>query len=444
MRDYFRDILASANDQDPGSVRLLRGVLTAATLSIAGIALLLALINREKVGVGFAGAVTLAFLSGLALWCSYRNLHWPGRLLFPLLALGSLTFMAIQIDGLHDSTVVGFTLVIIFASLLTGQRAIPLATFATLLGIWAVAYADLTGINQSMFARNTKFNDALGLAVVISLIQIIAAASLNGLMSRLNFALKTTRASEQGQIKANQELRELQVTLERRVVERTAVAERLRAEAEAARQDLEAQMWVVAGQAALAEKMRGEQSIPLLADNIIVQLGRYLGAQAGALYLLEENLLHLRGSYAFTPRADFHGEFRLGEGWVGQAAVDQRALLVDCPANAAVISTALVELLPRQVLAVPFEEGGRVVGVIELAALTEFTAAQMHFLERVAENIGVAFRTAQARQRLAEVLLETQQQAEELQAQEEELRAANEELQAQTGADGSQPRRRRL
>jgi tubulin-specific chaperone A len=267
--------------------------------------------------------------------------------------------------------------------------------------------------------------------VVISLIQIIAAASLNGLMSRLNFALKTTRASEQGQIKANQELRELQVTLERRVVERTAVAERLRAEAEAARQDLEAQMWVVAGQAALAEKMRGEQSIPLLADNIIVQLGRYLGAQAGALYLLEENLLHLRGSYAFTPRADFHGEFRLGEGWVGQAAVDQRALLVDCPASAAVISTALVELLPRQVLAVPFEEGGRVVGVIELAALTEFTAAQMHFLERVAENIGVAFRTAQARQRLAEVLLETQQQTEELQAQEEELRAANEELQAQ-------------
>jgi hypothetical protein len=237
---------------------------------------------------------------------------------------------------------------------------------------------------------------------------------------------------------SNQALQTIQATLEQQVTERSRAAETARfqaetarSEAEAARQDLEAQMWVVAGQAALAEKMRGEQSIPQLADNIIVQLSRYLGAQAGALYLLEENLLHLRGSYAFTPRADFHGEFRLGEGWVGQAAVDQRALLVDCPASAAVISTALVELLPRQVLAVPFEEGGRVVGVIELAALTEFTAAQMHFLERVAENIGVAFRTAQARQRLAEVLLETQQQTEELQAQEEELRAANEELQAQ-------------
>jgi len=69
--------------------------------------------------------------------------------------------------------------------------------------------------------------------------------------------------------------------------------------------------------------------------------------------------------------------------------------------------------------------------VIELAILTTFTKPHQTLLERSSENYRIAFLTGRTRQRLEDLLVESQLQAEELQAQEEELRAANEELQAQ-------------
>ena len=95
------------------------------------------------------------------------------------------------------------------------------------------------------------------------------------------------------------------------------------------------------------------------------------------------------------------------------------------------ISTGLVEMLPRQMVVAPFKTNGQVVGVLELASLNIFTPIQLDFLKLVSESVGVAFQTAQERMKMAALLAETQMQAEELQAQEEELRAANEELQAQ-------------
>jgi hypothetical protein len=241
-------------------------------------------------------------------------------------------------------------------------------------------------------------------------------------------------------IKNEHEVRILASTLEQRVEERTAAAESARMEAEAeraaaeaARKNLEDQVWLTTGQTKLADAMRGEQSIAQLADNIVSQLCRYTGAQAGGLFLLNEETLTLVGQYAFSVRPSFDGKFQLGEGLVGQAAADGKVLyLEDIPFDMLVISTGLVDVKPRQMVAAPFYANGAVVGVLEVATLFEFTQNHFELWNRISESIGVAFRTAQTRQRLAGLLMESQQQAEELQAQEEELRAANEELQAQT------------
>ncbi len=234
------------------------------------------------------------------------------------------------------------------------------------------------------------------------------------------------------------QLRSLIDSLEERIADRTAVAESARAEAEAsaaeaqsARKDLEAQIWLVTGQTQLAAAIRSEPNLSKLANNIIRQVSQYVGAQAGVLYLLEKETLKQTGSYSFRARPGFEGTFQLGQGLVGQVAADNRSIVLTRPENATIISTGLVDFAPRQVLLTPFDENGQVAGVLELATLTAFTKRHEDFLAHVSESIGIAVRTAQARQRLADVLLETQQQAEELQAQEEELRAANEELQAQ-------------
>ncbi len=210
-----------------------------------------------------------------------------------------------------------------------------------------------------------------------------------------------------------------------------AKAEKAHYEVEIANQTLGAQMWQTAGQALLNEKMRGEQDIPTLANNVINQLCNYLDVQIGALYVKEMDVLKVAGTYA-NKHKNLAKEFQLGEGLVGQAALEKKSIIVNVPEDyIPIASSSLGKIVPRHVLFTPFVYDQQVIGVIEMGKLAELTPAQMDFLEKAVESVAIAFMTAQARTRVNELFSQTRQQAQELQAQEEELRAANEELEAQ-------------
>jgi CheY-like chemotaxis protein len=203
-------------------------------------------------------------------------------------------------------------------------------------------------------------------------------------------------------------------------------------EAETANKSLAAQVWQTTGQAQLNDKMRGEQDVPVLANNIIQQLCHYLQAQVGGLYLVEDQTLNLAGRYAYTNKNPVT-RFKFGEGLVGQAALEQRpVILTDVPAEYITVTSGLGETLPQHIIVTPFMYNDEVVGVIELATLSQFSQAHLDFIQTAQANIAIAFHTAQARARINELLAETQQQAEELQVQGEELQSANEELESQT------------
>ena len=91
-------------------------------------------------------------------------------------------------------------------------------------------------------------------------------------------------------------------------------AEKARRETEAANQTLAAQMWQTTGQALLNEKMRGEQDISTLANNVIQQLCKYLNIDNGAIYILEDNILRLTSTYAYR-RKSLVQQYQVGEGW---------------------------------------------------------------------------------------------------------------------------------
>jgi CheY-like chemotaxis protein/signal transduction histidine kinase/DNA-binding LacI/PurR family transcriptional regulator len=209
-------------------------------------------------------------------------------------------------------------------------------------------------------------------------------------------------------------------------------AEKARKESEAANQSLALQMWQTTGQALLNERMRGEQDISTLANNVIQQLCRYLDAPVGALYVREDKELVLAGSFAYRS-SNLIRKFQLGEGMVGQVTLEGKPFVVRVPEKyIAVASTSLGMLPPQNVLFAPLVYDGEAVGVVEIGVLVDFTPAQMEFINKALEITAVAFTTARARQRVNELYAKTRQQAEELQAQEEELRATNEELEAQT------------
>ncbi|MCS3840785.1 signal transduction histidine kinase/DNA-binding response OmpR family regulator/CHASE3 domain sensor protein [Pseudomonas sp. JAI111] len=198
---------------------------------------------------------------------------------------------------------------------------------------------------------------------------------------------------------------------------------------------LERQAWLRNGQTELAEQVLGQLSLNVLGRNILQFCAQYLGIAVAALYVREEHgSLRRIASYGFSREQEERDQhISSDEGLVGQVASRARLIrLDDVPSDYFKVSSGLGEGLPRSVLVVPTSDDDRVNGVIELGFLRPLEERDVELLELIAGNIGTSIEAARYRQRLQEVLAETQQLNEELQVQQEELKTANEELEEQS------------
>jgi CheY-like chemotaxis protein/signal transduction histidine kinase/CHASE3 domain sensor protein len=195
------------------------------------------------------------------------------------------------------------------------------------------------------------------------------------------------------------------------------------------------QSWMRAGQSQLAEQGIGQMSTAALSTALLHFLARYLDVVVGAMYVREpDGLLRRTAAFGFSGEDEERGRI-LGpdEGVVGQAAQMRRLIhLENLPPDYLRLTSALGSASPTQVLVLPVTSDGRVNGVIELGFLHPVGEKETEFLNLVADNIGTAIEATLARQRMQELLVETQQLNEELQVQQEELRTANEELEEQS------------
>ncbi len=191
--------------------------------------------------------------------------------------------------------------------------------------------------------------------------------------------------------------------------------------------------WLLTGNSELNDKIRGEKGVKDLAQDVIIYLTTYLKAQIGAVYLQENGELTLAGSYAFQHRKENANSFKNGQGLIGQAALEKKAIVFsEIPDDYIRINSGLGNSIPKSIIVFPFLYEGEVKGVIEIGAAHEFSDLDMQFLDMVGENVAIAFNASESRTKLKELLDETQQQAEELQAQQEELKQSNEELHEKT------------
>ncbi|WP_064117994.1 response regulator [Pseudomonas fluorescens] len=198
---------------------------------------------------------------------------------------------------------------------------------------------------------------------------------------------------------------------------------------------LEQQAWLRNGQTELAEQVLGQLTLNLLGRNILQFCAQYMGTAVAALYVREEHGgLKRVATYGFSREQEEQDQsIYSGEGIVGQVAQQARLIRLDSvPADYFKVSSGLGEGLPHSVLVVPTSDDERVNGVIELGFLRPLTDRDIELLELIAGNIGTSIEAARYRQRLQEVLAETQQLNEELQVQQEELKTANEELEEQS------------
>ncbi|XGV95383.1 MAG: response regulator [Leptolyngbya sp. BL-A-14] len=197
------------------------------------------------------------------------------------------------------------------------------------------------------------------------------------------------------------------------------------------------QTWLKANLAEISQMLQGQRDQGAVARQLLSKLAPLVGAQQGVFYLLDHAanppLLKLLNSYAYRERKHLANEFRLGEGLVGQCALErQRILLTDAPSDYSPIRSGLGEALPVNIVVLPILFEQEVIAVMELASLKRFNTVQLTLLEEVSESIGVVLNMIATDIRTNELLHESRTLTEELQQQQDELQESNRLLEEQT------------
>ncbi len=203
------------------------------------------------------------------------------------------------------------------------------------------------------------------------------------------------------------------------------------------------QDWLKTNLAKFSRMMQGQKDLEALSKLIMSELTPLVSAHHGAFYIMDDEnqtpVLRLIASYAYKERKHVANRFHLGEGLVGQAALEKKPiLLTNVPEDYIQISSGLGEATPRNVIVLPVLFEGEVKAVIELASFLPFSQIHQLFLDQFTESVGVVINMIAANMRTAELLeqsqsltLELQSQSEELRMQQEELKKSNAELEAQ-------------
>ncbi|MDB5024014.1 MAG: hypothetical protein JWP78_1769 [Mucilaginibacter sp.] len=193
--------------------------------------------------------------------------------------------------------------------------------------------------------------------------------------------------------------------------------------------------WVLTGLSALNKKMQGGQREKELASNIISAICNYTNALTGTLYLFNESEQQLEycSSYAFHDLEALKKTIKLTEGWLGQVGVDQKVSVIKGKLNDKLgLESSLIREVLAETFIFPFFFDEKLKGVAEVAFNNELKQNVADYISAIAEVIGIAVNTAQARTMMQDLFEKTRQQAEELSAQQEEMQVTNEELMSKT------------
>lgn len=191
------------------------------------------------------------------------------------------------------------------------------------------------------------------------------------------------------------------------------------------------QDWFKTGETGLDKEMRGEDRIAVLGQNILDYLCRYLDLSVGAFFTYENDKLRFTSGYAYAVTEHEKMEFAIGEGLVGQAALDRKKIYLKEPSGNELdleINSGFGVITPRSVLIIPLVRDHVILGVLEFGSNRLLTGEEIKFLEQVSESVAIAIQSSNSRQQLQSLLRQTQEQAEQLQVREEELIRYNREM----------------
>jgi PAS domain S-box-containing protein len=195
--------------------------------------------------------------------------------------------------------------------------------------------------------------------------------------------------------------------------------------------------WATEGMAKFGEILReNTNDVNKLCDTVIGNLVKYLSANQGALYLVDDMeaddpTVSMMSCYAWDKKKFINQQIHRGEGLIGQAWQEKDIIfLTDVPNNYIRITSGLGDANPNCVLIVPLKVNDQIFGVLEIASFNVIRDFEIEFVKKIAETMASTISTVKVNAKTQKLLEESQELTEQMRAQEEEMRQNMEELQA--------------
>jgi two-component system sensor histidine kinase/response regulator len=194
----------------------------------------------------------------------------------------------------------------------------------------------------------------------------------------------------------------------------------------------EIQHWVKAEVSGITEQLQYSENFEAVGRCLFSRLSKSIPLLYGALYIADEGRTRLIRVGGFALEGpDQPREFALGEGLVGQAAVERRPLVIPATeGDQVLVSAGMGTLAPHTLMFMPVASQEVVVGVLEMAPVSSLSKRQQSLLDALLPALAVNSEILSANIRTRKLLEQTQAQAEKLAISERQIIARKEELEA--------------
>jgi two-component system sensor histidine kinase/response regulator len=192
---------------------------------------------------------------------------------------------------------------------------------------------------------------------------------------------------------------------------------------------MEMQSWIKSNLAQISNALQTAGHFAELSRTLFSQLAQLMSIGHGAFYVFEEESRRLRllGTYAFLERKSLEQYFALGQGLVGQCAMERcPIILTQPPADYVPIGSSLGAAVPHRIAALPVVRNERLLAVIEIATFASFGEREQALLDGLLPILAMNLEILERSVKTTKLLDETRRQAQAMHEQAQTLQTLEE------------------
>ena len=395
-----------SQEEEQSNIRLIISiVLITFTISLAGLGVLGIPLQSGRI----ISAMTLIAASNLSsLILIKRGYLQLSRILIPLTGfIGIAGLLATSPTGLHDVVSFALSAMVVIATITLGRRGTISFSLLYIVTLTSLSLLEINGVIVNSASDTTVLDDI----IVIILTGRALMGVMKGLVGRLNESLTKIGETAKKQVEANQELRELQGTLEDRIQQRTA-------DLESANQRNEKRAKQFEALAVVARATTANESIDSLLPRLVSLVSEQFGFYHTGIFLLDENRTH-----AVLSAANSEGGKKMLERGhklqIGQTGIVGFVSAMGTPRIALDVGSDAVFFdnpdLPntRSEMALPLSIANEIIGVLDVQSTEEkaFHENDIEILSTLADQVAIAIQNSRTYQTMQELLEKAQRES---------------------------------